>query len=92
MHADDREVLVVTKPFTYEGTNLYVNFSTAARGYLYVALHCGDSVYESCETFGNTVDRRIVFDSAAVADCSGREVTLEIRMKDADLYALRFGN
>ena len=91
MHADDREVLVVTKPFTYEGTNLYVNFSTAARGYLYVALHCGDSVYESCETFGNTVDRRIVFDSAAVADCSGREVTLEIRMKDADLYALRFG-
>lgn len=91
LYAPSKERLLVTKPFTFEGDNLYVNFSSAARGYLYFTLISNEKRYESTETFGNTVDRRIVFEEGVVSSLSGKEVTLEVRMKDADLYSIRFG-
>ena len=85
-----KEETVTTKPFVYDGSELYINFATSARGYLYVTLRCGNETVESLETFGDSVDRRVVFPAGAISAFSGKEVTMEIRMRDAELYAFRF--
>lgn len=91
-HAGGSERLLVTKPFVYEGENLYANIESSARGYLYFTLIAADGTrYESSEIFGNSTDKRIHFDDEVVKSISGSEVTLEIRMLDADIYAIRFG-
>ena len=78
--------------FTYEGEELYANLATSAKGYAYFTLRCGDEEYTSYEVFGNSVDKRIHFkDPAAVARLAGKPVTLTVRLRDADLYAIRFG-
>lgn len=86
------EKVALTKPFVYTGDNLYVNFSTSARGYMYFTLTCEGKEYHSCETFGDATDRKVLFDSGTVASLAGKEVTMTVRMRDADLYAIRFGD
>ena len=90
-HAGETEKKLVTKVFTYEGENLYANIATSAKGYAYFTLKCGKEEYSSYEIFGNSVDKKISFiDSDAVKKLSGKPVTLEVRMWDADIYAIRF--
>ena len=83
-HAGEREECLVTKPFTYEGSALYANLETSAKGYAYFTLTCEGEEYTSYECFGNSADKRIHF-----PDDAG--VTLTVRLMDADLYAIRFG-
>lgn len=93
LHAGGKhEECVVTKQFTYEGEELYANISTSALGYAYFTLTDwkGQSV-TSCEVFGDATDKRIPFSKNAIKNLSGKPVTLTVRMKDADLYAIRFG-
>ena len=81
----------VTKEFIYSGNELYANIATSARGSVYFTLISGDERYESCETFGNSVDKRIRFDDdETVKNLSGKPVRLEIRLYDADLYSINF--
>jgi hypothetical protein len=92
-HAGEEEGLLVTKEFTYDGSALYANLETSARGYAYFTLVCEGEEYPSYEIFGNATDKRISFcDPGAVARLSGRPVTLRVRLRDADLYAIRFGD
>ena len=92
LHAGGKEVVAVTKPLTYDGDELRLNFATSAMGYLFVTLiDAKGKRFASCETFGNTLDRKIVFDDAeAVAANAGKPVTIEFRMRDADVYAMQF--
>ena len=91
-HAGDDEKRLVTKEFTYDGDNLYANIATSAKGHAYFTLKYGDESYDSYEIFGNSVDKKISFiDPDAVKKLSGKTVTLEIKLLDADLYAIRFG-
>lgn len=91
LHAGAEEELVVTKPFVYHGSELYANIESSAWGYLYFTLILPDgSRVESTEIFGNSVDRRIHFPEQELSAWSGTEVVLEVRMRDADLYAIRF--
>ena len=90
--AGGTEKTLVTKEFTYDGDALYANIETSARGYAYFTLKCGDESYGSYEIFGNSTDKRIHFtDEDAVKKLSGKAVTLEVKMYDCDLYAIRFG-
>lgn len=89
LHADEEET-VVTKPFIYEGENLYANISTSAFGHLYFTLICDGESVTSCEIFGDSTDKRIHFPDDAVKRFSGKEVTLEIKLYDADLYSIQF--
>ncbi|MBE6695566.1 MAG: hypothetical protein E7587_03850 [Ruminococcaceae bacterium] len=90
-HADADEALLVTKEFTYDGSILYANIATSAKGHAYFTIKCGEEEYTSYEVFGNSVDKKIHFhDEEAVARLSGRPVTLEVRLMDADIYAIRF--
>ncbi len=90
-HAGAVEKTVVTKPFVYDGKDMYANIATSARGYIYFTLRSTDGkVIESCEMFGDSVDKKIGFEDGAVEALSGKEVVLEMRMLDADIYSFRF--
>lgn len=92
-HATFAEQCVVTKELVFTGTNMLVNFSTSARGYLYVTIRDRlGAELKSCELFGDRVDRSVGFDSDVLdlTDFTGRPVTIEFRMSDADLYSFRF--
>lgn len=91
LHAGGEAAEAVTRPFIYEGENLYANIETSARGFAYFTLKCGDEEYTSCEIFGNAVDKLIRFDKEdAVKRLSGKEVTLTLQMYDCDIYSIRF--
>ena len=90
MHAGAKEKFVATKPFIFDGSEMRINFETSARGYLYITLTAEDgSKIESCETFGNSIDRLVHFDKD-ISAFSGKAVTMTVRMRDADLYAIQF--
>ena len=85
-----KEQKVVTKPFVFTGKGLEINFSTSARGYVYVTLRDAKGAeLKSGEMFGDKVDRPVDFEGDLAA-FAGRPVTLEFRMSDADLYSFRF--
>ena len=92
LHADGAERIATTKCFFYEGKELRINFATSARGSLFVTLIDADGRrFGSCETFGNALDRKVVFDDPdAVKRNAGKPVVLEFRLRDADLYSMQF--
>ena len=92
IHAGGSERIATTKVLSYEGKDMFINFETSAMGYLYVTLiDAAGKRFASCETFGNTIDRKVVFDDPeAVAANSGKPVTIEFRMRDADVYSMQF--
>lgn len=92
LHAGAKEKTVVTKPFVYEGKELFINFSTSAWGGMQISLVAEDGRrFEGPEVFGDAIDRLVHFDNEeAVATLCGTPVTLEIRMRDSDLYSLKF--
>lgn len=89
--AGTEEKVLVTKPFVYQGDDLYANMETSARGYMYFTLTSSDGeTIKSCEMFGNAIDKKIGFEDGDITRFSGKEVILQVRMLDADLYAVRF--
>ena len=81
---------VVTRPFIFEGSALSLNFATSAAGHVRVRLH-GDAItLASCELFGDSLARRVVFEGSEVSRLAGQPVTMEIVMSDADVYSFIF--
>jgi len=92
LHAGVEEKRILTKEFTYRGEKLFANMETSAWGHMYFTLIGPDGTrYESCEYFGNSVEKEIVMPENCIKALSGQPVKLEIRLRDADLYAIRFG-
>jgi hypothetical protein len=92
-HAPYSGAKVVTKPLVFEGAEMLVNFSTSARGRVFVTIRDEKgNTLKSVELFGDKVDRVVDFvKGAMVADFSGKPVIVEFEMFDADLYSFRFG-
>ena len=81
---------IVTKPFSFKGDGLSVNFRTSAAGWIRIRITDKDGrAAESMEIFGNHIDRRVAFDKP-ISDFSDREVTMLIEMRDAEIYSFRF--
>ena len=87
---------LVTRPLTFEGARLVVNFATSAAGEARFELRdpAGEPLpgftYADCAPLiGNEIEREVPWpgDLAALAS---RPVRLAVRLKDADLFALRF--
>jgi len=87
---------LVTRPLTFDGARLVVNFATSAAGEARFELRGpgGEALpgftYADCAPLiGNEVAREVPWpgDLAALA---GRPVQLAVRLKDADLFSLRF--
>ena len=87
------EAVVTTKPITFDGGTLHLNFETSAYGYIYVSIldESGNALTdESVEVFGNTIDRRVVFVGHDLSSLAGKAVRLRFRMRDAKLYSMWF--
>ena len=82
-----------TKPFTFDGDELSINFRTSARGSVSVKfLDEYNNPYEgfvSCEHFGDTTHRKILFDRP-LSELHGKVVKMEFVMSDAELYSMTF--
>lgn len=87
-----------TRPFTFTGKNLEINFSTGASGGIRFELQDaagkpipGFTLEEAPETIGDQVDRVVRWKGDRdLASLNGQPVRLRAVMKDADLYSIRF--
>jgi hypothetical protein len=89
---------LLTRPLSFDGNKLSINFSTSAAGGIRVELQTpegapipGFGLFECREQIGNEIEREVTWDSPAdLGDLSGQPVRLRIVMKDADLFSFQF--
>lgn len=89
----------LTRPLTYEGKNLIINYSTSAAGSIRVEITDsnsqpipGFSMGDCPEIYGDEIERMVEW-SNSMSDLSalaGQVIRLRFMLKDADLYSLRF--
>lgn len=92
-HSDYCGGKVLTKPFTFTGDTMKINFATSGAGFVQLRLTDADGNYldgyDSGKIFGDSVDRRVCF-AKSLAELGGKEIRMEVSMKDADLYSFQF--
>ena len=89
---------MVTKPLTFSGKHLDLNFATSAAGSIRVEIQDaagkpipGFSLEEANDLIGNEISRVASWKSGSdVSTLAGKSVRLRFVMKDADLYAFQF--
>lgn len=89
---------MLTRPLTFDGAQLQMNFSTSAAGSIRVAIQDADGraidgfQLDDCpETFGDAVSRTVTWEAGPdVSALAGKPVRLLFELKDADLYSFRF--
>ncbi len=86
---------VLTKPFTFAGNSLSVNFATSAMGHVRILVcdEAGNPIpgYDSGKVFGNSIDRTVGFEED-LSKLAGMPVRLRFEMKDCELYSFVFVN
>ena len=84
---------VLTKPFTFEGDELEINFSTSAFGDVTVTVcdECGNELdgYKSGKIFGDSVCRKVKFEKELKL-LENTPVRLKFYLRDCDLYSFKF--
>lgn len=89
---------LITKPITFAGKHLSINFATSAPGGIRVEIQTPDgkpisgfSLDDCREQIGNEIDRIVTWKGGSdVSSLAGQPVRLRFVMKDADLYAFQF--
>lgn len=89
---------VVTKPLTFAGDKLTINFATSAGGEIRVGIEDADGkplpgfALDDCPAiFGDALGRKVTWKNGSdVSKLAGKPIRLRIKLKDADLYAFRF--
>ena len=83
----------VTRPLRFTGNNLELNYATSAAGFVRVELigPDGAKIAESGELIGDRIARTVLWqDGKSLQEWQGKPVRLRFRMKDAELFSLRF--
>ena len=89
---------MITKPFTFEGENLFLNFATSAAGEIKVeVLKVNGEIIEGfaasdCRpVIGNEIRKKVSWrQGSALNNLKEKVIRLRFKMKDADLYAIKF--
>jgi len=89
---------MLTKPITFSGKELEINFATSAAGSVRVEITDesgkpieGYSLSDCPEIIGDQIERVVSWQSGSdVSKLAGKVVRLKFAMKDADLYSFRF--
>lgn len=89
---------LTTKPLTFSGKTLAVNFATSAAGGLQVELQDaagkplpGFKLADCPPLFGDAIERTVAWKGGAdVSALAGRPIRIRFVLHDADLFALRF--
>ncbi len=100
VNAGSEEGELLTKPLTFSGSELQLNFSTSAAGSLRVEIQTEDgqpipgfAFADAAEMFGDEINRVYFWKSGGdVSSLAGKPVRLRFVMKDADLYSFRFAD
>jgi hypothetical protein len=87
-----------TKPLTFTGKELILNYSTSAAGSVEVEVQGADgqplpgfTLADCPQIYGDQIEQAVAWKgSADVSRLAGRPVRLRFVLKDADLYAVRF--
>ncbi|MCL2117751.1 MAG: hypothetical protein FWH27_04895 [Planctomycetaceae bacterium] len=98
LHAPYAGGTFVSKPLTFSGKRLSLNFSTSAAGGLKVQLeqidgtpYPGFALDDCKEVIGNEIARDVLWTNGTdVSSLAGQTLRIRIVMKDADLYSLKF--
>ncbi len=88
----------ITKPFTFTGTQMEINYSTSAAGQMRVELQDADGnalpgcALDDCEPiWGDHIARTVKWKGTPdLGALTGRPVRLRFEMSDADLFSIRF--
>ena len=85
LYADGDGGSFVTKPLHFESDTISLNYRTSAYGYIRVTVRDmdGTTLYTSDEIYGNELSHTLIFEGL-----TGKEGTLLIEMKEANLYAI----
>lgn len=89
---------MITKPFTFSGTELCFNYSTSAAGDFRVELQEPDgsplpgfSLTDCVDVFGDRVDGQVNWHGKPdLEKLSGKPIRMRIQMQECDLYSFRF--
>ena len=89
---------LITRPLTFDGKRLDINFSTSAAGTVKVEMQNingqpikGFTYEDADEVFGDELDRSVTWNgNTDVSTLSGKPVRLRFTLSDADLYAVKF--
>ncbi len=90
---------VLTRLLTFAGKELALNFATSAAGSVKVELQDeaghplpGYALADCDDLFGDTIERVVTWKgNSDVASLAGKPVRVRFVMKDADVFAMRFG-
>jgi len=88
----------LSRPLTFSGSKLTMNFATSAAGSVRVEIQDidgkpleGFKLADSADHFGDTVERMVTWKSKSnLTRLNGRPVRLRFQLKDADLYSFQF--
>jgi hypothetical protein len=89
---------LITKPFTFSGNELEINYSTSAAGEIKFEIQDingnplpGYSLEDSQVIIGNEISRIVTWNGKEdLNELRSKPVRLRILMKDADLYSIKF--
>lgn len=89
---------LITKPITFTGKNLSLNFATSAAGSVHVELQDANgtplprySLSDCEELFGDTLDRSVTWKTNNdFSTLVGQTVRIRFVLRDADLFAFQF--
>lgn len=91
---------IITKPFTFTGAKLEINYSTSAAGEIRIEIQDkngmplpGYALADSKTIIGNEISRVVDWNTKKdVTELISQTVRLRIIMKDADLYSIKFSD
>lgn len=98
LHADAASGELVTKPFTFHGKRLTLNYATSAAGSVQVEIQTADgkpipgfTAADAPEAFGDKIDAEFAWKNGPdVSALAGKPVRLRFVLRDADVYSFRF--
>ena len=89
---------MTTKPFTFAGDELEINYATSAAGSIRIELQDeagvpipGYAAADCNELIGDEIERVVAWQGGmAMGTLAGKPVRMRFVMKDADIYSFRF--
>ena len=93
LHADYAGGEVVTKPFTFSGSEMRLNYATSAAGSVQVEVlkeygipQAGFTRTDMTPLFGDSLDQPLTWMGGSLAALAGRPVRLRFILQDADVF------
>ena len=89
---------MLTRPLTFKGKELVLNYSTSAVGSVRIGLQDetgqpipGFTMADCPPTFGDEIERVVSWKKGSdLSALAGKPIRLRVRLKDGDLYSIRF--